>query len=198
LKAGKDRYTNILKRVLKELTFKPILEEVEKCLNQAPEEDIRILSLTSAFIKATEAKNYPLVISVDRDEEGFLRVSSVDERHILTVAALSLGSNIPNIRSLFYRYLLGFQDDARYMRLMIYPFTINYVERLANEVSRYVRIPERSEVESRISDLYVKGEFLKLAIIERSTRFGRISSEFLSYFSGMPYEHLCEWATIEV
>jgi hypothetical protein len=157
LKAGKDRYTNILKRVLKELTFKPILEEVEKCLNQAPEEDIRILSLTSAFIKATEAKNYPLVISVDRDEEGFLRVSSVDERHILTVAALSLGSNIPNIRSLFYRYLLGFQDDARYMRLMIYPFTINYVERLANEVSRYVRIPERSEVESRISDLYVKG-----------------------------------------
>ncbi len=190
-------YDYLKKHVLKELTSKHILEEVEKRLNQAPEEDIRILSLTSAFIKAIEAKNYPLVISVHRDKEGFLRVSSVDEEPLLTVVALNLGSNIPNIRSLFYRYLLGFQDDTRYMGLMIYPFTIDYVERLANEVSRYVRIPERSEVEFRISDLYVKGEFLKLAIIERSTRFGRISSEFLSYFSGMPYEHLCEWATIE-
>jgi hypothetical protein len=190
-------YDYLKKRVLKELTSKHILEEVEKRLNQAPEEDIRVLSLTSASIKAIETKNYPSIVSAYRDEEGFLRVSSVDERPLLAVVALSLGSNIPNIRSLFYRYLLGFQDDARYMGLMIYPFTINYVERLANEVSRYVRIPERSEVESRISDLYVKGEFLKLAIIERSTRFGRISSEFLSYFSGMPYEHLCEWAAIE-
>jgi len=190
-------YDYLKKRVLKELTSKHILEEVEKRLNQAPEEDIRVLSLTSASIKAIETKNYPPIVSAYRDEEGFLRVSSLDERSLLAVVALSLGSNIPNIRSLFYRYLLGFQDDARYMGLAIYPFTIKYVERLANEVSRYVRIPERSDVESRISDLYVKGEFLKLATIERSTRFGPVSSEFLLYFSGMLYEHLCEWAAIE-
>jgi hypothetical protein len=194
-------YEYFTKHVLKELTSKPILEEVEKRLNQAPEKDIKILSITSASIKASE---YRLVL-VDRDEEGFLKVVLFHgEMPFLKTVMFNLGSSILSIRPLFYRYLLGFQGDfvsseskRKYMGLTIYPFTIKYVERLASEVTRYARIPDRHVVESRIYNLYVKDEFLKLAIIDRSTRFVDEPSEFLSYFSGVPYELLCRWVDIE-
>jgi hypothetical protein len=199
-------YEYFIKHVLKELTSKHILEEVEKRLNQAPEEDIRILSLTSASIKAIEYRFFTILVRRD-DEEGFLEVVLFHgEMPFLKTVMFNLGSSIHSIRPLFYRYLLGFQGDfvsytnkrkRKYMRLRIYPFTIKYVEKLANEVTRYVRIPDRHEVESRIYRLYVKDELLKLAIIDRSTRFGDEPSEFLSYFSGVPYELLCKWVDIE-
>jgi hypothetical protein len=197
-------YEYFIKHVLKELTSKPILEEVEKRLNQAPEKDTKILSITSASIKAIEYRS--LLVFVHReDEEGFLEVVLFHgEMPFLKTVMFNLGSSIHSIRPLFYRYLLGFQDDfashtnkRKYTRLRIYPFTIKYVERLASEVSRYVRIPDRHEVESKIYSLYVKNEFLKLAIIDRSTRFGDEPSEFLSYFSGVPYKLLCRWVDIE-
>jgi hypothetical protein len=49
---------------------------------------------------------------------------------------------------------------------------------------------------SRIHDLYRRGDFLKLAVVQRSLHT-REQSELLSHFSGMPYEHLCEWAFVE-
>jgi hypothetical protein len=189
------------KYILEEHISKPILEEAERRLNRISEEDRRILSVACAIIKALEGKDYP-EISVRKGLVGSLEVWSRFKDYFSDVVSSVLSVNIPNVRMLFYKYLLGFQvvtesiAGYRYYRLEIYPFTEKYVETLAEGAPRYVKVPDKSVVESRIHEVYGRGEFMKLSVLHRSLHT-REPSELLSYFSGMSYEHLCKWAVIE-
>jgi hypothetical protein len=200
--------------LLKEHVFKPVLEESERRLSRIPEEDRRVLSVACAII-VTLLKNkyyhYPSkghpVLWISWFSFGHSSMldspslSSIDEEYFSMVVSSVLGSKVTDVRSLFYKYLLGFQDDKMdpkhyYYELVLYPFVAKHAIKLAEEAPRYVRILEDSDVMSRISDLYRRGDFLKLAVIQRSL-YTREQSELLSHFSGMPYEHLCEWASVE-
>jgi predicted RecB family endonuclease len=200
--------------LLKEHVFKPVLEEGERRLSRIPEEDRRVLSVACAII-VTLLKNkyyhYPSkghpVLWISWFSFGHSSMldspslSSIDEEYFSMVVSSVLGSKVTDVRSLFYKYLLGFQDDKMdpkhyYYELVLYPFVAERVRKLAEEAPRYVRVLEDSDVMSRISDLYRRGDFLKLAVVQRSLHT-REQSELLSHFSGMPYEDLCEWASVE-
>jgi hypothetical protein len=189
------------RHLLKEHITKPILEESERRLIRIPEEDRRALSVACAVIRAVENKGYPVLWASSKDWLGFLSVSSTDREYFLMVVSSVLGSKTIDARSLFYKYLLGFQVDDKshrydYYTLRLYPFVAERVKKLADEASRYVKVLEDFDVMSRIHDLYRRGDFLKLAVVQRSLHT-REQSELLSHFSGMPYEHLCEWASVE-
>jgi len=189
------------RHLLKEHITKPILEESERRLSRIPEEDSRALSVACAVIRAVENKGYPVLWARSKDWLGFLSVSSTDREYFSMVVSSVLGSKITDARSLFYKYLLGFQVDDKshrhdYYTLRLYPFVAERVKKLADEASRYVKVLEDFDVMSRIHDLYRRGDFLKLAVVQRSLHTGE-QSELLSHFSGMPYEHLCEWAFVE-
>jgi hypothetical protein len=189
------------RHLFKEHVTKPILEESERRLSRIPEEDRRALSVACAIIRAVENKGYPVLWASSSDWLGFPSVSSTDKEYFSMVVSSVLGSKTINVRSLFYKYLLGFQNDDKsyrhdYYALRLYPFVAERVKKLADEASRYVKVLESFYVMSRIHDLYRRGDFLKLAVIQRSLHT-REQSEFLSHFSGMPYEHLCEWAFVE-
>ncbi|MFZ8789213.1 MAG: restriction endonuclease [Acidilobaceae archaeon] len=189
------------RHLLKEHITKPILEESERRLIRIPEEDRRALSVACAVIRAVENKGYPVLWASSKDWLGFLSVSSTDREYFLMVVSSVLGSKTIDARSLFYKYLLGFQVDDKshrydYYTLRLYPFVAERVKKLADEASRYVKVLENFDVMSRIHDLYRRGDFLKLAVVQRSLHT-REQSELLSHFSGMPYEHLCEWASVE-
>jgi predicted RecB family endonuclease len=191
----------------KEHVLKPIPEESERRLSRIPEEDRRVLSVACAIIRALlknkyyPSKEYPVLEAGSSVWLSSPSVSSTDKEYFSMVVSSVLGSKITDVRSLFYKYLLGFQDDEKgsehyYYGLTLYPFATERVVKLAEEASRYVKILEDSDVMSRISDLYRRGDFLKLAVVQRSL-YTREQSEFLSRFSGMPYEDLCEWASVE-
>jgi hypothetical protein len=191
----------------KEHVLKPILEESERRLSRIPEEDRGVLSVACAVIRALlknrcyPSRNYPVLWVNSSVWLNFPIVSSTNEEYFSKVVSSVLGSKVTDVRSLFYKYLLGFQDDVKssehyYYRLTLYPFATERVKKLADEASRYVKILGDSDVVSRIHDLYRRGDFLKLAVVQRSL-YTRERSELLSHFSGMPYEHLCEWASVE-
>jgi hypothetical protein len=189
------------RHLFKEHVTKPILEESERRLSRIPEEDRRALSVACAIIRAVENKGYPVLWASISDWLGFPSLSSTDKEYFSMVVSSVLGSKTINVRSLFYKYLLGFQNDDKsyrhdYYTLRLYPFVAERVKKLADEASRYVKVLEDFDVMSRIHDLYRRGDFLKLAVVRRSL-YTREQSELLSHFSGMPYEHLCEWAFVE-
>jgi hypothetical protein len=189
------------RHLLKEHVTKLILEESERRLSRVPEEDRRVLSVACAIIRAVENKGYPVLWASSKDWLGFPSVSSTDREYFSMVVSSVLGSKTIDARSLFYKYLLGFQSDDKsyrhdYYTLRLYPFVAERVVKLADEASRYVKILEDFDVMSRIHDLYRRGDFLKLAVVQRALHT-REQSELLSHFSGMPYEHLCEWAFVE-
>jgi len=186
------------KYILEEHVTKVILEEVEKRFNQMPEGEKRILSITCAIIDKLEGKSYP-GLSINRDNEGFLGISDSD--YFPTIVSSVLGFEVPNIRALFYKYLLGFHHETAsrrywYLSLRIYPFAITYVKKLASYAPNYIKLPSKSEVESKLHELYERGEFLKLSVIHYATL--RVEDLiFLEYFSGKSREQLCKEIIIE-
>ena len=188
--------------VLSENISRIILEELEKRFNQMTYEDKRILSVACAIIDALMKKSYPTIsIGYPSYRTGGIGISSTDGEYFSEVVSSVLGFNISNVRALFYKYLLGFQCDWSsrrhdYYELEIYPFTVAYVKKLSLEVSNYIKLLDRFNVRSKLSELYQKGEYVKLALIERGLS-ARYESEFLSYFTGKSYRHLCDEAVVE-
>jgi len=188
--------------ILGEHVSKMILKEVEKRFNQMPEGERRVLSVACAIINAVKGKDYP-AFSV-RESEGYLSVYSSDGEYFSKVVSSVLGFEVPDVRSLFYNYLLGFQCDGSSRRhvwfnLKIYPFVEAYIEKLASEAQRYIRIFNRREVEEKLNELYRNGDLLRLSVIHEMVRSKPTweSLNFLSYFKGVRYEDLCKWAKVE-
>jgi hypothetical protein len=194
-----------LKKYILEKYSKIILEEVEKRFNQVSEEDRRILSVACAIVSAIKDKEYPNLI-VKRYEDGLITISSSDFEYFTYIVSLTSDFNIPHIRTLFYKYLLGYQSDSAsrqhyYYALKIYPFVEPYIEKLASEVSNYVRIPDKQEIKSKLEELYRKGDLLdllKLAVIEWALS-SRLESdlEFAVHFFGIPYKQIIEAIMVE-
>ena len=195
-------YDYLQQRVLREDITRVICSEAGKRFQQMPEEDRRALSIASAIIDVLKTKSYPAIdVSYPSYRTKGISVSSTDEEHFSKLISSVLGTDIPNVRILFYKYLLGFQRDwesrrHNYYVLEIYPFAIPFLESLAANVFKYIVIPDRFSIRSKLSELYQKGEYVKLAIIERSLSV-RGESEFLSRFFGKSYEHLCNEVVIE-
>jgi hypothetical protein len=188
--------------ILGEHISKMILKEVEKRFNQMPEGERRVLSVACAIINAVKGKGYP-AFSV-RESEGYLSVYSSDGEYFSKVVSSVLGFEVPDVRSLFYKYLLGFQCDGSSRRhvwfnLKIYSFVEAYIEKLASEAQRYIRIFNRREVEEKLNELYRNGDLLRLSVIHEMvySRPTWESLNFLSYFKGVRYEDLCKWAKVE-
>ncbi len=190
------------KYILNERASKLILEEIERRFNSMYNKERKVLSIASAIINAIKDKDYP-ALYVRKDEYG-LSVNSTDHEYFSDVVSSILGFEI-NIRPLFYKYLLGFNCDQEsrrhtYYSLRIYPFAEPYIERLASEVRDYVKIPDKSEVEGKLNELYRNGDFLKLSLIFHvSTPYDNWwILNFLMHFSGIPDERmLCNSAVIE-
>jgi hypothetical protein len=194
--------SDYLKKYILERYSKIILEEVEKRFNQMPEEDKRILSVACAIINAIKDKKYP-ALGVNRDEDGLIAIRSSDFEYFTYIVSLVSDFDIYNVRTFFYKYLLGYQSDSesrqyKYYTFKIYPFVEFYIEKLASEVSNYVRIPDKQEIKSKLEELYRKGDLLKLAVIELALS-SRYSSdfEFAVYFFGIPYRQIIEVVMIE-
>jgi hypothetical protein len=197
--------------ILGERISKMILEEVEKRFNQMPEGEKRVLSVACAIINAVKGRDYP-AFSVG-ESKGYLSVYSLDGEYFSKVVSSVLGFEVHDVRSLFYKYLLGFQCDGssrRHVRfklkiyhvwsnLKVYPFVEAYIKKLASEAQRYIRIFNRREVEEKLNELYRNGDLLRLSVIHEMvySRPTRESLNFLSYFTGVEYEDLCKWAKVE-
>jgi hypothetical protein len=189
------------KYILEEHVTKVILEEVEKRFNQMSEGEKRILSVTCAIIDKLEGKDYP-ELYISRDSEGFLVVGVSDSDYFPTIVSSVLGFDVPNIRALFYKHLLGFNDMTVsrrhwYLRLMIYPFATTYVKKLTSYAPNYIKLPSKSEVESKLHELYERGEFLKLSVIHHAPLTYYINLTFLEHFFGKSREQLCKEIIIE-
>jgi len=190
------------KYILNEHAYQGLLEEIGKRFNSMSNDERKILSIASAIINSVKDKDYP-ALYVRKDEYG-LSVDSTDHDPFSDVVSSILGFEI-NFRSLFYKYLLGFRCDQESRRhihysLRIYPFAEPYIERLASEARNYVKIPDKSEVEGRLSELYRSGDFLKLSLIFHvSAPYDNWwILRFLMHFSGVPDERmLCNSAVIE-
>jgi len=190
------------KYILNEHVYQGLLEEIGKRFNSISNDERKVLSIASAIINAIKDKDYP-ALYVKKDEYG-LSVNSTDYEHFSDVVSSILGFEI-NVRPLFYKYLLGFNCDQEsrrhtYYSLMIYPFAEPYIERLASEARNYVKIPDKSEVEGKLNELYRNGDFLKLSLIFHvSTPYDNWwILNFLMHFSGIPDERmLCNSAVIE-
>jgi len=188
--------------ILGEHVSKMILEEVEKRFNQMPEGERRVLSVACAIINAVKGKDYP-AFRVG-ESEGYLSVYSFDREYFSEVVSSILGFEVPDVRSLFYKYLLGFSCDGAsrrhvYYSLKIYPFVEAYIEKLASEAQKYIKILNRHEVEEKLNELYRKGDLLRLSVIDKMVRSEPTweSLDFLSYFKGVRYGDLCRWAKVE-
>jgi len=188
-----------LKRYILERYLKIIIEEVEKRLNQMTEEDKRLLSVACAVINVIKNRNY--LVSGKRRNGYEVDLSTLNE--LIRAASSFPDSKIQQVRPLFYKYLLGYQSDWRtragvHHYLTIYPFAEPYIEKLASEISNYVRIPDKQEIKSVLEELYRKGDLPKLAVIEWALSSGYSSDlEFVMNFFGTPYRELIEGATIE-
>jgi hypothetical protein len=102
-----------------------------------------------------------------------MSVSSTDEEYFSKLVSSVLGVEVPNIRALFYKYLLGFQANwysqaHNYYVMKIYSFVASYIKSLALKAQNYVKIFDRFSIKSKLDELYLRGEFLKLAVIKRS------------------------------
>jgi hypothetical protein len=188
-----------LKKHIIERYSKIIFEEVEKRFYQMSEEDKRILSVASAIVNAIKDKEYPNLI-VKRYEDGLITIYSSDFESFTYIVSSTSDFDISNIRTFFYKYLLGYQSDSAssrhdYYELKIYPFAEPYIEKLASEVANYIRIPDKQEIRSKLEELYRKGDFLKLSVIESAVN--RTGLRFISYFFGIPYEQITETVKIE-
>jgi hypothetical protein len=190
------------KYILERHVLKAVLEEVERRLSEIPEEERKVLSVACAIVNVLKNSSYPVLsVSYSLFASDFMSVSSTDEEYFSKVVSSVLGVEVPNVRALFYKYLLGFQADwssqaHNYYVMKIYPFAASYIESLALKAPNYVKILDRFGIKSKLDELYLRGEFLKLAVIKRSLSI-REPSKFLSYFSGKPYEQLCKEAFIE-
>jgi hypothetical protein len=126
---------------------------------------------------------------------GFIEVSSTDEEYFSKVVSSVLGLEGFDVRRLFCKYLLGFisdwsSHDHRYYSLVVYSFVIPIIKRLAGEVSKYVRIFTKAEVESIIRGLYENEDFLKLSVIDVALSNVEWPWQFLESFFGKPREVL--------
>jgi hypothetical protein len=80
--------------------------------------------------------------------------------------------------------------------MKIYPFVASYIKSLALKAPNYVKIFDRFSIKSKLDELSLGGEFIKLAVIRQSLSITE-PSNLLSYFSSKPYEQLCKEAVIE-
>jgi hypothetical protein len=188
-----------LKKYILERYSKTILEEIEKRFYQMPEEDKRILSVACAIVNAIKDKDYPK-LTVKRYEDGLITVHSSDGEEFTKVVSSVLNFEIQDARIFFCKYLLGYQSDSasrqyNYYTLKIYPFVEPYIEKLASEVSNYVRIPDKQEIKFKLEELYKKGDLLKLSVIESVVN--RTGLSFILYFFGIPYEQITEAVSME-
>jgi hypothetical protein len=188
-----------LKIYILERYSKEILEEIEKRLNQMTEEDKRILSVACAVINVIKNRNYP--VSGERRNGYTVDLSILNE--LIRVASSFPDSKIQQVRPLFYKYLLGYQSDwgsrdREYHYLTIYPFAEPYIEKVASEASKYVKIPDKQEIKSKLEELYRKGDLPKLAVIEWALSSIYSSDlEFAMHFFDTSYRVMIEGATIE-
>jgi hypothetical protein len=186
------------KCILEERITRIILEEIEKRFNQMSEGEKRILSVACAIIDKLKGKSYP-GLSIRKDDKGFLEVHVSDADYFPAIVSSILGFDISDIRALFYKYLLGFHYEMAsrrhwYLSLRIYPFAITYVKKLASYAPNYTKFPSKSEVESKLHELYERGEFLKLSAVHYAshTYYSVEGLTFLEYFSGKSREQLCK------
>jgi hypothetical protein len=188
-----------LKIYILERYSKVILEEIEKRLNQMTEEDKRILSVACAVINVIKNRNYP--VSGERRNGYKVDLSILNE--LIKIASSFPDSKIQQVRPLFYKYLLGYQSDwgsrdREYHYLTIYPFAEPYIEKVASEASKYVKIPDKQEIKSKFEELYRKGDLPKLAVIEWALSSIYSSDlEFAMHFFDTSYRVMIEGATIE-
>jgi hypothetical protein len=178
-----------------------IIEEIKNRFNQMPEEDKRILSVACAVIQTIKNRRYP-GLRVEKNNNDLLEISSTDKENFSSVVSSVLGLENVGVRGLFCKYFLGFLSDSRSHQhytytLTIYPFAEIYIEKLAVEASKYIKIFNKSEIQSRLKELYYKEDFLTLSMIEWALYTVRIEPLFLISFFGIPYEQLIEVIKIE-
>ncbi|MEM4970108.1 MAG: hypothetical protein QXE01_02520 [Sulfolobales archaeon] len=181
-----------------------IEREARNRLANANERDLKMLTAASAIISAmVKKKRIGLALSVDRGNEGEVRISSRNVDNLSAAVSIILRSSVDDVRKLFYKYLLGAQLDWGFARhdyyvLEIYSDTLKLVEFLALRISNYIKIPNRPEIESILATLYEEKDILKLSILYNSIRISTYKDwEFLSAFFGLPKEHLCKESSIE-
>jgi hypothetical protein len=200
------------KYILEEHISKIIFEEVENRFKQMPEKDKIVLSIACGIINIVKNKDYPK-LTINIKMKDFLEISlpgEENERYFSKVISSLTGFEIPNIRSFFYKYLLGFQTDSpvydskyRYHHteyvLNIFPFVKPYIEKPASEFTKHIKVLDKSDVKEKLYELYQKGEFLKLSVTEWTLLKNREESKlaFLSSFFGIPAEQLLEAVTVE-
>jgi hypothetical protein len=176
-----------------EMIQKEIQNRFEVLLQK--EKDKEVLSVACAIIKSIEIKDkkYPR-LEVQRDSDhGFIEVRYADEKCFTEIISSVLGRDLkmPDVRILFYKYLLGFQSDSwpKKYALKIYPYAKDKVEELASKASNYVKIPKESEVKSKIIKLYENRDFSKLSAIECALSTNK---KFFSDVFGITSEKLRE------
>jgi predicted RecB family endonuclease len=197
---GKETFLRdyLQKYILRDEVARVIVNEIEKRVSSMPEEDRKILSVACAIIDMYREKSYPgISISYPSYRTRGINVSSTDYEYFSPLISSISGVKIDNIRTYFYRYLLGFEQSwssrrHRYYELEIYPFAVSYVQRLALDVHKYIKIPDLFTIKSVLEDLYRKGELYKLALVEHSLSYPCGENlEQISQFTGLPREHLC-------
>jgi len=197
---GRETYLGeyLQKYILRGEVARVIVSEIEKRISSMPEEDRKILSAACAIIDMYRKKSYPgISISYPSYPTGGIGVSSTDYEYFSPLISSILGVKIDDIRTYFYRYLLGFEQSWSsqrhdYYKFEIYPFAVPYVQRLALDVHKYIKIPDRFTVRSALEDLYQKGELYKLALVEHSLSYPYGENlELISQFTGLPREQLC-------
>jgi predicted RecB family endonuclease len=186
--------------ILRDEIARVIVGEIEKRISSMPEEDRKILSVACAIIDIyrKKKKSYPgISISYPSYRTEGISVSSKDHEYFSPLISSILGVKIGNIRIYFYKYLLGFERSwssqrHRYYELEIYRFAVPYVQQLALDVHKYIKIPDRFTVRSVLEDLYQKGELYKLALVEHGLNhpYGE-NLELISQFTGLSREQLC-------
>jgi hypothetical protein len=199
---GREEYLRdyLQRHILKEEVSSLIVDEIKRRLSQVPEVDKRILSVACAIVDKSYPEGYP-AFSVHSRPEGFLEVSSSDGEYFSRVTSSLLDVEGLDVRALFCKYLLGFESDwssrrHSYFELKIYPFAVSFVKALATEASNYIKVPTKHGIKPNLRDLYVKGDLLKLSIVDHalSTTEG---SWFLESFFGRPYDVLRDEAAID-
>jgi predicted RecB family endonuclease len=184
--------------ILRDDVARVIVNEIEKRISLMSEEDKNVLSVACAIIDMYKAKRYfELGIDYPSPYTRGISVSSTDYEYFSPLISSILGIDIGDARTLFYRYLLGFELNTSTRRhynyrLEIYPFAIPYIQRLALEVHKYTKMLDKSSVKAVLEDVYQKGELYKLALIEHSLSYSRGErSDLISQFTDMSRERLC-------
>jgi len=180
-----------------------IASEAEKRVSSIPEEDEKVLSVACAIIDMYKGRYVPPYgPSISVTAEG-IDVGSSDYDHLSPTISSVLGFEVSDVRAVFYKYLLGFSLDSCsrrhcYYHLRIYPFTTQLVQRLASKAYEYVRVPGREAIRQILEELYRRGEYYRLAIIEHCLREPyEWGLGVLKQFTGLTAEQLCNDVVIE-